>query len=896
MSKVPLSNHIEALLELAPAAQARYLDQLRAQSPQTADRLQRMLDSAPSVEERLGGLAGRIGSAMPAEIEHAWAAGKHIGPYRLVSVLGVGGMGSVFLAERDDGSFDRQVALKVLPLDLGDPALVARFENERRLLARLQHPAIAQLLDAGISDDGRPYFVMDYVDGLLLDCYCDTHHLGLRERLRLLLSVADAVQYAHQNLVIHRDLKPANILVTPEGQIKLLDFGIARLVGEHTAHVTQGEARWFTPAYAAPEQRSDAAPSTAIDVFSLGVVTYQLLCGALPSRDQKITAPSAAALGGDETTAQLRGLSRRQLQRRLRGDLDVIVSTALALNPEDRYRDVASLREDFSRHLEGLPIRARPTPLLTRVRKFVQRHRSQVAAALLVAIMLTGATAYALMQARQARLERDRAQRISALLVEVFSAADPDQARGRELSARDLLDAGVGPLRNEQDPSLRAPLLAALGRTYRSLGEYPRAVELLDEAAELQRAQGSDQLAQTLFRLGEARMLNGELEVAESLLTEARDRAVVQGGVDHTLTLAIQGKLGRLYERLGRVDQARMLLTTVLERTRAQHSDDHEALAQALNDLAAVALTQGNYAEVEPLLREAIILNRERDRRTSADPANPSPSPRTATLINNLGLVVYFQGRQAAAETLYREALTIRRNLLGADHPDLAQTLTNLGLLLNERGDLQGSTAALEEALAIRRASLPEGHIQIVSGINNLAMVLQADHRPDQAEALYREALKGLSESLGPHHPAVATTESNLASVLFDRGQHAAAEQHFRHSLALRRELHPAGHPYLAYSLVGLGQALVALGRAEEAVPLLDEALTIRATLPAEHWALAEARYAKGFALTEIGDTTQALSLLDQAISALNPRGEDDRHLQRARSYRARAEALLVKR
>lgn len=897
MSKPSLYDHIDALVELDEAGQRDYLQTLESKDSELAARLRQMVRAQASTESYLSHLALDIGQSSSAEVDSAWASGRRIGPYRLLSVLGTGGMGSVFLAERADSSFDRQVALKVLPLDLGAPELVARFDNERRLLARLCHPQIAQLLDAGISADSRPYFVMEYVQGLAIDQYADRQRLTLEQRLRLLMQVADAVHYAHQNLIVHRDLKPANILVSDDEQVKLLDFGIAKLLSEHPRAITEPQSRWYTPAYAAPEQRLQEAATTAIDVYGLGLLLHQSLTGQLPATDMVTPAlPSAVvATVCDSEVAHARRLSVIQLRRRLRGDLDIIVQTALAPQPQDRYRDVAALYEDLSRHLDGLPIRAQPTPWPRRIRKFLHRYRTQVSVAATVTSLILLFAGYALTQAHQARLERDRAQQISELLVEVFSAADPAQARGRDYSARELLDVGARTLRLEghQDPAIKASMLIAIGRSYRSLGDYERAIELLEEASQLQRDSASEELASGLFQLGQAQMLNGASADAESNLREALTGAREHAGKDSLLSLKIQGRLGRLYESLGQIDRARSLLSDTLAGVRRAHSDNPAALSVALNDMAAVALTQGNYAEVEPLLRQAIELNRERDRQTSSDPAHPEWTPHTATLINNLGLVVYFQGRLQEAESLYRQALAIRRRILDPKHPDLAQSLTNLGLLLNDLAQPEQAIAALEEALVIRRASLPATHVRVVSGINNLAMALQAGHDYEQARALYVEALDALTQTLGETHPAVATTESNLASVLLDSGDLIAARRHFEHSLTLRRQLHPPDHPYLAYSLVGLGQTLVALGEAGLGLPLLDEALAIRAQLPADHWALAEARYARAYALIKLGQLKEARSLLKQALAALSKRGSNDRHYLRAAGYQQLLELAL---
>ncbi len=873
----------------------QFLAELIASQPDLGNRLAELLRGQEKAEGFFESLSDDIGSSLPAEVDEAWAVGKRIGPYRLVSVLGVGGMGSVFLAERDDGTFERQVALKVVPLDISRPEIIARFDNERQVLARLVHPNIAQLLDAGITEDGRPYFVMEYIRGLPLDDYCDQAGLGITQRLQLVDRVADAVQHAHQNLVIHRDLKPGNILVTEDGDVKLLDFGIARLLDDHGHTITQAGVRWGSPGFSAPEQASDNAPTTAIDVYSLGVLLYQQLTSCLPeplkNQDAGMEPPSSRVahlerMKADEVAAN-RGLKTATLIRLLRDDLDVVTATALASDPRDRYADVASFRDDLNRVISGRPILASPTPVMTRLLKFIRRNVLVVATTALVSSLVLGFAIYALNQARVAGQQRDRAERISSLLVEVFTSVDPEQSRGRELSARDILDAGVERVMQESgdDVSVQAPLLDTLGRTYQSLGVYDRSSELLQQAVELNRSRSPQQLAQSLFYLGETQMLIGQHDEAKVTLEQGLAASIASGDDETELTLWIQGKLGRLLQKTGDLDEARTMLEDSLTRVRRHHADNTRLLASALNDMAAVALNEGNYSEVEPLLREAIELRKALDVSQSSSSSSPVFSPVTATLVNNLGLVVYFQGRLEEAEQLYAESLEIRRRILDADHPDLAQVLTNLGLLLNETGRSALSATYLGEALEIRQRSLPSDHIQVLSGLNNLAMVRQAGHDYEDAEKLYQQALAGLIQRFGAEHPAVATTISNQASVLYDLGRLDESAEMFRQSLEMRRKLHPDGHPYLAYSLVGLGQSLTALGQADEALPMLQEALQIRSSLDENHWALAEARYALGYCLAALDRREEAGSLFEKAISVLASRQENDRHLMRARTY-----------
>ena len=497
-----------AALEQAPEARDSFVEAAVDASDEVREDVASLLHAHA---RESGQLEASVRAAAGVAIEQAdpLAGGDaRIGPYRVLRRLGTGGMGTVYLAERADAQFRQQVALKVVNRHLVNDEIVRRFRTERQILADLDHPNIAHLLDGGTTADGLPYLVMEYVVGERIDAYCNARALALRERLALFLAVCDAVQYAHRNLVIHRDIKPSNILVTPDGAPKLLDFGIAKLMGtgaERGAALTRADERLMTPEHASPEQVRGEPVTTGSDVYALGILLYHLLtgerpytpddgsvaaleraiCETAPDKPSTVVMRAATRAGNAAAPAPVPVPAPRRLARALTGDLDNIVLMALRKEPARRYASAAQMAEDVRRYLDQRPVIARPDTWSYRTAKFLRRHTASVTAAAAVVVVLAAVVVY---YTQRLAGERDRAQdaerravretetskRVSDFLVELFRVSDPDKARGETITAREILDRGAERIDQELDdePEVQAQLMDTMGLVYRSLGLY----------------------------------------------------------------------------------------------------------------------------------------------------------------------------------------------------------------------------------------------------------------------------------------------------------------------------------------------------------------------------------------------------------------------------------------
>ncbi|MBK9116841.1 MAG: serine/threonine protein kinase [Betaproteobacteria bacterium] len=656
------------VLDLADDARARWLETLPAAHAHLK----------PELAERLADATGSGATRAPG----GFAAGAIVGRYRLLRELGAGGMGVVWLAEGTDGHLKRAVALKLPLAVLRNRAQGGRIERERDILASLAHPNIARLYDAGVTDDGQPYLALEYVEGEPLPAWCDARCLPLRERLALFRDVLRAVQYAHANLVIHRDLKPSNILVTAGGDVKLLDFGIAKLVTDGNGGQTEltriaGSAH--TPAYAAPEQVASAPVSTASDVYSLGVILYELLCGARPYRPanasvgaledailhQEPVPPSAAA--SDEAASTRGAGGGRRLAAELAGDLDTIAGKALKKRPDERYPTVAALAADIDRHLAGEPIEARADSAWYRARKFVARNRVAVGSAALVAVSLVAGMSTALWQERAARAEASRANAVQQFMLDLFRANSGDQTdpqRARQTTARELLDIGAARAGTAfaDQPDVRIELLGTLARLYVELGLWAEASELSSRQVALLRQTRGDRdprVAAALVGLAEAmdRREGATPRIVQSALAEAE--AILDAtGDDRSLLRARLHLIAADHYTTGDVPAARAHAGRAVAIYRAHHPGD-PGLPAALAVLANVELRQGEWTAMLATSRESLAVAR----------ALRVSDYRLVPLLRRAGEIHAFVDHVAEADALLREAVAVSERVNGPRHP-----------------------------------------------------------------------------------------------------------------------------------------------------------------------------------------------------------------------------------
>ena len=758
-----------------------------------------------------------------------------VGRYRLVRELGRGGMGVVHLAEQDDGVFRRRVAVKLLRAGPGDEELIARFVAERQILAALDHPNIARLFDGGLTDGGSPYLVMEYIDGVPLNHFCDQRQLDVDERLRLFCTVARAVDYAHGRLVVHRDLKPSNVLVTPDGTVKLLDFGIAKILDPgavdlaHPAPDTRTGHRLMTPAYASPEQFRGEPATTVNDVWSLGVMLYELLTGRRPFALEGLSlAESERVITQSDPAPPSAVAADLRIRRRLRGDLDRIVLTTLRKEPARRYGSVGQLADDIERFCTGRPIAARGDSAVYRARKFVRRHRLAVAAAALVVALPAAYAVSATIQERRVRLalaeatiEAQRAERVSELLLSLFepgrpaSAAEDSAARGA-LRAR-LARAADG----VRHPLERAEMLRALGVVHHRLGDFARAAGLLEEAVAIQRQQhGSRHLAVSglLTELGDAYRMQGQFDAAERALREALDIDRRLLGRDHPRIARSLNDLALILRDAGDYAAAEPLARDALALRRRLLGDDDPAVAASLNDLAALLRRRGAYAEALPLYREALAIRRR---------AYPGDHWLVAETINNVGIQLRALGDLEGAEPLLREAVDMYRRIYGEEHPYTAVTIANLAFLLTDQGDLDEAERLLLAALPVQRRAYGETHHQVTYLLHRLGVIALARGRLDQAERYLRDTFEFARGNFPPDHPDVARGHHSLGVLHRARGQLDSAERHLEEARRIRAAK-LGRHVDLAQTLEELGALAIARGDTRTAERLLLEAFAIQ--------------------------------------------------------------------
>jgi serine/threonine-protein kinase len=797
-------------LDQPPAHRAAWLEEA-AGEPSLAAEVAALLAAHEAADDRLEQGAAAVAPSVWQDLQTA-VEGRLIGPYRVVSELGRGGMGAVYLATRDAGAdqtgFEQRVALKLIKRGMDTDGIVRRFLHERRILAGLAHPNIARLYDGGSTADGRPYFVMEHVEGEPITRYAAARGLGVEARLALFLKVCSAVQYAHQRLIVHRDLKPANILVGTDGEPKLLDFGIAKLLDstglDGPAGLTEVHQRPMTPDYASPEQLEGGAVTTATDVYGLGVLLYELLVGQSPAAVERRLGPGWADRPASQAARALEGDAEgNRLARRLRGDLDTILATARERSVARRYGTAAALAEDVERHLTRRPVRARRPTLPYRLGRAVARHK--LASAFVLFLVLFAATAA--WQAYEIDRQRERAEALSGFLQGLFHSSDPEQARGRTLTVRELLDRGARRLLDQPggEPGAqawRADFLTTVGEVYGNLGLWDDSGRYLQRAFDLRSKQrgreAEGETARLLTLLGHVAWERGDLPEAQRLY----ERAIAGNRKLHgprALVLAedLNG-MGLVTAEAGDMRRAAGCFAEAVAIGRAAGRAGRKELADGLNNQGWLARRQGDLATAQARFLESLALSRE---------VLGDDHPETVRVRSNLASLLFQRGDLERAESVYGEILAVRRRLLGPDHPDIARTLNSLGAVQEKRGRLEAAQGSFQEALAMCRRLNPVPERMAGTALAGLAAIARRQGDLAAAERAYGESCEMLLRHSGDDPQAFANALLGQAMVRRDLGDRAASAKGLREGIA---------------RLAGLGGAEPQIARARKLLAELE--------------------------------------------------------------------------
>jgi eukaryotic-like serine/threonine-protein kinase len=749
---------------------------------------------------------------------------KEFGPYRIKEALGEGGMGVVYLAERTDlGSL---VAIKILRDAWLSPARRERFASEQRTLAQLNHPSIARLYDADTLEDGTPWFVMEYVEGVPLTQYCTEHACSIEDRLQLFRAVCEAVQYAHQHAVIHRDLKPSNILVKPDRTVRLLDFGIAKQLESFETHAgrkgsdqTMTGLRLMTPAYAAPEQIRGGGIGIHTDVYSLGVILYELLVGELPFDLSRLTPGEAEAMIVGQDPERPSAVAKRKVEqagvnsnvlsasKTAWADLDVLCLTAMHKDTQRRYQSVEALIRDIDHYLKGEPLEARADSFRYRLGKFVTRNRRAVSAAALVFIIVVGLVVFftvRLAKARNAALEEAaRTQRIQRFMMNLFQGGDESVGPGDSMRVVTLLDRGVQEAQSlNGDPKVQAELYQTLGTIYDQLGKFDRADSLLHSALERRKSlfgQDSTEAAESLVALGQLRSDQAQYDEAEQLIRQGLEMSKRRLPPTHPRIGKAMYALGEVLVNEGKYDQGIQVLDEAV-RVQSAPGGVTADLAETLTELSNAQFYAGHLDTSNSLNLRVVAMDRQ---------LYGERHPNVAEDLINLGAIQTEWGHYSETERYYRQALDIIQSFYGKDHPETASAMTLLGRSLNAQGRFNEAADMLTGALGIQERVYGPVHPRVASAVGELGKVAMQQGKLDEAEADFKHQADIYRSVYNGKHFYIGSALANLGGVYMERKQYARAERSFRDALQIYADTLPADHLNVAIARIKLGRALV---------------------------------------------------------------------------------------
>ena len=735
-------------------------------------------------------------------------AGSRIGAYRLTEEIGVGGMSVVYRAERADAEYEQTVAVKLLQRRLHTGDAEQRIRAERQVLASLDHPNIARLLDGGVTDGGRPYLVMDYVDGLPITEYAESNDLPLNARLDLLMQVADAVQAAHGSLVVHRDLKPSNVLVTETGkgpQVKLLDFGIAKLMDDSlpvTRPVTATGHHFMTPSYAAPEQTTAGEITAATDVYQLGVLAYELLSGTRPFdvRDKRLTEIERIVVEEEPSPPSGQTTNGGVSPRQLEGDLDTIVMKALRKEPGRRYRSMETLAADVQRYRARQPIAARPETLRYRTSKFLRRHRWGIGTTAVIVALVAIAMVVVIQERNQAQREAQKSEQVSAFLTDLFEAPDPNHSKGDTLTAQMLLRRGRDRLNQlEDEPAVKAEMTYVLGQSHRRLAHYEAADTLLRQSFAQRSALHGSTHPSTLESLSALALLHrdqGNYPTADTLLQKVvTGRRALRGSSDPSVVKALMYR-SFVQRRRSDLSGAAQSIREALAAKREQGGNADMLTAELLFNRAAVLRQQGEYETALSLQRRSLDLARR---------LTEGPHPGVVANLGNLAILQHRRRRSLAADSLYQLAIEEAKALYGSNHPETALWMGNLGTVYVEQFQYAKADSILRKTLAVNRSAYESPHPRIVYILSNLAKNHYRRGWDTAADSTYRTAVRMAREVYASSSLQFAQLSLDYGQFLIDTGRLDSAETYVRKSMEAYRTLRPAGHPDRARAMLKLG-------------------------------------------------------------------------------------------
>ena len=818
-----------AALEMRPEDRPRFLDEACGSDAELRRQAEALL---AAITKTTGFLERPIAVAAESFEAPSVAAGQRLGAYQILRSIGSGGMGDVYLASRADDSYEQKVAIKVARAPFAvDASLLARFRSERQILADLGHPNIAKLLDGGITPNGLPFLVMEHVDGVPIDVFCENKELNIVERLKIFCAVCHAVEFAHKHLVVHRDIKPSNILVSADGVPKLLDFGIAKLLEPSLKTKSQVGTvdRMMTPEYASPEQVCCEPVTTASDVYALGVLLYKLLTGRLPLILEGTSPLEAAKVITERTPAapsEVVGSAREvpahaapaDASRRLRGDLDNITLTALRKEPSLRYSSVAGLAADIEAYFDGYPVKARSASWRYRVGKFVRRHKVGVTSAAVAVLALLGLTITLALERNRANREAEASRGVAEFMTDIFKVSDPSVSHGDTITARELLDRASTRIERglSKDPRVQARLMRTVGSSYLSLALYPQSVALLERAAAIQAKSLGDRDPETLETMSSlAAAYRGEDRYgeAERLLrrTLAEQQKVM--GPENADTMATTDSLADTLTREGRYTEAEGLLRRVLVAQSKSLGPESRAVLFTNNRLVDNLRNQNRFPEAEKLARQSLAVNQR---------VLGSYDRMTLSSIEELALIVINQGHADEAEKLDREGFRIATHMYGPDNENTLLQLGDIGDALQEEGRFaEAEPIQREVVMRLKKIEGPKAR-HTIEMMNTLAITLSMEKKFSAGESISREAMAASADSLGAAAVQTIDAMANLALILAYEKRQGESEMLFEKAVAASSKTEGSLKVQVFYAYA---QGMAILGQADEAIAQLKQAI-----------------------------------------------------------------------